>query len=583
MATCQEQRIPRVAGVRYDQLTTAQMNALTNPAEGYYIDNTDTGTLWRYSGSVWENTLAINDNAVTLTGDQTVEDVKTFVDGLRIGSAGFSGDVLSLYGNPGLVHATDGYVNLGADTDGNWFFQKGTSATLSTSFDFTAVTSARTYVFPDKGGTVAMLDDVGGSGHTIQEEGTPLTSRANLNFIGSAITVTDNAGNDATNVTITSNVSDFINDAGYITSETDDQIAAEVDFTPAGTIAAATVQAAIEEAASEALQVGTGTVSTTNVLNNDLLLEDLNLTGSATDEYIVTYEETSGGFELVDFPDLSLSGTGNKDLSISYGNTIDLTSVTGISALNLRLHASSPVTVDEFYFGTTAQIAGAGLGSNVAAFPTDSPEAVLLTTDQTITGAKTFSVSARFGTSGDGIAIGPTTVAGFHSFFAGSGDEFIMDLDGGQSLGFDFTNLTAARTLQFFDSNITYQGVSLLEKKFIVPLTAVGGDVATGTGLNFVPIHDNITITRVEASVLTAGTTSVITFDINEDDGTPASILSTKLTIDATERMSDTAATAAVISDASIAAGSFLIIDIDTADSGDTGADPTVTIYYTNN
>lgn len=41
-----------------------------------------------------------------------------------------------------------------------------------------------------------------GSGHTIQDEGTPLTTRANLNFVGAGVTVTDDAGNDATVVTI---------------------------------------------------------------------------------------------------------------------------------------------------------------------------------------------------------------------------------------------------------------------------------------------------------------------------------------------------------------------------------------------
>lgn len=42
------------------------------------------------------------------------------------------------------------------------------------------------------------------AGHIIEEEGTPLTQRKNLNFIGSTVTVTDNSGADATEVTITS-------------------------------------------------------------------------------------------------------------------------------------------------------------------------------------------------------------------------------------------------------------------------------------------------------------------------------------------------------------------------------------------
>lgn len=42
----------------------------------------------------------------------------------------------------------------------------------------------------------------GSGGHTIQDEGAALTQRTNLNFVGTAVTVTDDAGNDATVVTI---------------------------------------------------------------------------------------------------------------------------------------------------------------------------------------------------------------------------------------------------------------------------------------------------------------------------------------------------------------------------------------------
>lgn len=42
----------------------------------------------------------------------------------------------------------------------------------------------------------------GGAGHTIQDEGSDMTARTNLNFVGAGVTVTDDAGNDATVVTI---------------------------------------------------------------------------------------------------------------------------------------------------------------------------------------------------------------------------------------------------------------------------------------------------------------------------------------------------------------------------------------------
>ena len=74
------------------------------------------------------------------------------------------------------------------------------------------------------------------------------------------------------------------------------------------------------------------------------------------------------------------------------------------------------------------------------------------------------------------------------------------------------------------------------------------------------------TVTEVFASLGTAQTSgSIFTVDINEG-GT--SILSTKLTIDNTETDSDTAATPAVISDASLARRAIMTVDIDQVGDG---------------
>lgn len=70
-----------------------------------------------------------------------------------------------------------------------------------------------------------------------------------------------------------------------------------------------------------------------------------------------------------------------------------------------------------------------------------------------------------------------------------------------------------------------------------------------------------VTLTAVRASLVTAQTSGTIfTVDINEAG---ASILSTKLTIDNTEKTSTTAATAPVISDAALADDAEITIDID--------------------
>ena len=82
-------------------------------------------------------------------------------------------------------------------------------------------------------------------------------------------------------------------------------------------------------------------------------------------------------------------------------------------------------------------------------------------------------------------------------------------------------------------------------------------------------------ITKVRASLKTVSSSGIPTFDINENGTT---ILSTKLTIDANEATSTTAATAVVISGPDIADDAEMTIDIDVAGTGATGAK--VAIYF---
>ena len=59
-------------------------------------------------------------------------------------------------------------------------------------------------------GDGSLLTNLPSSGHIVQEEGSPLTQRANLNFVGTSVTVTDGgAGPDSTIVTITDAVVDL--------------------------------------------------------------------------------------------------------------------------------------------------------------------------------------------------------------------------------------------------------------------------------------------------------------------------------------------------------------------------------------
>lgn len=95
-------------------------------------------------------------------------------------------------------------------------------------------------------------------------------------------------------------------------------------------------------------------------------------------------------------------------------------------------------------------------------------------------------------------------------------------------------------------------------------------DLTTGTGKAWTRIPFAMTVTGVRASVNTAPAGSTIIVDINEGE-TPTTILSTKLTIDAGEKTSTTAATPAVISDTALADDAAVSVDIDQIGSGTAG------------
>lgn len=92
--------------------------------------------------------------------------------------------------------------------------------------------------------------------------------------------------------------------------------------------------------------------------------------------------------------------------------------------------------------------------------------------------------------------------------------------------------------------------------------------ITTGTNKATLSLPYAFHITAVYATLNTVSSSGLPTVDINEAGTT---ILSTKLTIDVSEKTSATAATAAVISDPDIAANAEIGFDIDTAGTGAKG------------
>lgn len=142
------------------------------------------------------------------------------------------------------------------------------------------------------------------------------------------------------------------------------------------------------------------------------------------------------------------------------------------------------------------------------------------------------------------------------------------------------SNLTADRTLTVttgdadrtldLGANLTVSQAATLNRQsstglpveFGIALSDETTALTTGEGKARFRAPYAFTVTEVRASLTTASSSGTPTVDINEGGST---ILSTKLTIDASETTSTTAATPPVLSDTAIADDAELRFDIDTA------------------
>jgi hypothetical protein len=145
----------------------------------------------------------------------------------------------------------------------------------------------------------------------------------------------------------------------------------------------------------------------------------------------------------------------------------------------------------------------------------------------------------------DGIALGATANTGDVVGPASTTDARIATFDG-----------TTGKLLQ--DGGKTIADV--MKQAIGVACSDETTDLTTGAAKVTFRMPYAFTVSEVRASLTGAPSGSALTVDINEAG---ASILSTKLTIDAGEKTSTTAATPAVISDASLADDAEITVDID--------------------
>ena len=151
-----------------------------------------------------------------------------------------------------------------------------------------------------------------------------------------------------------------------------------------------------------------------------------------------------------------------------------------------------------------------------------------------------------------------------------SGSEYVELVQSGANVKALLSALKTFITSGFLTSSTaasTYGTIAQAKAEYLV-CAASDESTALTTGTTKVTFRMPyaMTLTGVRCSLTAAQESgSVLTVDIN-DSGT--SILSTKLTIDNTEKTSTTAATPAVISDTSLADDAEITIDIDQVGDG---------------
>ncbi|WP_428743236.1 hypothetical protein [Tenacibaculum sp.] len=132
------------------------------------------------------------------------------------------------------------------------------------------------------------------------------------------------------------------------------------------------------------------------------------------------------------------------------------------------------------------------------------------------------------------------------------------------------------------NASVTANTAKVSEDKFGVIQIACSdlvSDLATGTSKAYFRMPYAATITDIRASVLTAPTGSTLIVDVNESGTTL--MTTNKISIDASEKTSETAATAPTLTDTSLADDAEITIDIDQVGSTVAGAGLIVTLIVT--
>ena len=390
---------------------------------------------------------------------------------------------------------------------------------------------------------------------TLDEGSSLTTTTQSINYVGDGVTTTVGASNDTT-VTIPGvpTVSDTENSACFL----------GMYEAATGALSPKTDESLTYDALNEILKLDgymeLGAVGT-NALKIIRRASNTNTAGGNLSVHagITTLgTNTNGG-------DLQLaSGGGTGNGSGGYGSAVNIWTsepvASGTSAQASQFHTQY---ISSAAINITKQFSGAGITSYLQTQVFGNGLTQVSTHDVSGSNAAYYKVLA------EGYIL-HNSATSIH-FWTGAANAALGSLT---SMGLFINNIpTESSPTHLLVDNATTPGLvsrvslnTLTTESFMMACSDETTALTAGTNKVKFRMPYAFTVTEVRASLSTAGTgAQLVTVDINES-GT--SILSTKITIDATETTSVTAATVPVISDASLADDAEMTVDIDLTDTG---------------